>query len=279
MTGSTLKHGKGFTKPRKPMNPGKGFQSKGWARASACDEVGEGEGSTFGLSKRKQLQRASSQHDEVGEGVVSGFGLSKAAQTRKGAAFQDEVGEGITGIVGRSKRAQKQEMRRDPDRKRSVPTIDDPSRFKWGQEVGDGVVAQPKSVALRNPALLEMARGRQCLLQAPYTMSHDPATTVACHGNSHKFGKAKGRKAQDFYSAWGCFECHSWLDSSGAASDEKERVFHLAMFRQMLAWEQIAASEVEPQRFRRAAEWALDHLQAEEYDPRIALIELDLQIR
>lgn len=264
------------------MNPGKGFQSRGGGfqrhhdRADLAEEVGEGHGTSFGISKKQQT-RGAGQHagfcDEVGEGVVSGFGISKASQTRNAGKFQDEVGEGIAG--GFSKRHKRIEADYKAERVRKMPTLADPSRFKWGSEVGEGLVAMPKTVALRNPAIMDMARGRPCLLQAPYTMSHDPATTVACHGNSHQFGKAGARKANDQYTVWGCFECHSWLDQGSASQEEKLRVFHLGMFRQMLAWEQLAVSESELPKFRRAAEWALAQLEADEYDPRAALMELE----
>lgn len=259
---------------KKPMNPGKGFVNRGGFKprmretVALADEVGEGVVLPFGKQKQVGARCVSV---EVGEGVVLPFDKRKQA---RGAAFQDEVGEGI--VRGFSKRSRAIEADYKADRQRKTPTLGDPSRFKWGEEVGEGVVALPKSEAKRNQALLDMARARPCLLQAPYTMSHDPATTVACHGNSHKFGKAKGRKANDQYTVWGCFECHGWLDQGSATAEEKEKVFHLGMFRQMLAWEQVAASESEPQRFRRAAEWALDQLQADEYDPRTAILELDV---
>lgn len=261
---------------KKPMNPGKGFASRGGGfKAQGLDvvalddEVGEGHGSSFGYSKKRQA-RATGQSDEVGEGVVLPF--SKAKQAR-GAAFQDETGEGITKAW--SKRSKAIEADYKSDRARKIPTLNDPSRFKWGEEVGEGITSKPKTVALRNPAIMDMARGRQCLLQAPYTMHHDPATTVGCHGNGSQFEKGAHRKADECFVVWGCYECHSWLDQGSATAQEKERVFHFGMFRQMLAWEQVAASESEPARFRKAAEWALDQLQAKEYDPRAALLELD----
>lgn len=285
-----------------PMNPGKGFQHRGRGfqrhqdstTVALSEEVGEGQGSSFGYSKHKQA-RGAAFVDEVGEGVALPFGKHKQARGHapsdevgegvvlafdkrkqaRGEAFQDETGEGITRAF--SKRTKRIQADYNAERARKIPTLADPSRFKWGEEVGEGITAQPKTVALRNPAILEMARGRPCLLQAPYTMSHDPATTVGCHGNGHQFGKGDRRKADDCYVVWGCFECHSWLDQGSASQHEKLRVFHLGMFRQMLAWEQVAASEHESQRFKRAAEWALDNLQALEYDPRAALLELEGQ--
>lgn len=262
-----------------PINPGKGFQNRGGGfqrhqdrqTVALAEEVGEGHGSSFGYSKKRQA-RAAGQSDEVGEGVVLPF--SKAKQAR-GAAFQDETGEGITKAW--SKRSKAIEADYKSDRARKIPTLDDPSRFKWGGEVGEGVTAMPKAKALRNQAVMDSARGRPCLLQAPYTMHHDPLTTVACHGNWSTMEKGAGRKADDCYIVWGCFECHSWLDQGSAPAAEKQRVHALGMFRQMLAWEAMAVSETEPLKFRNAARWALDHLEAAEYDPRLVLAELDAQ--
>lgn len=302
MSGSTLNSGKGFTKPRKPMNPGKGFQNRGggFQRHDNRDEVGEGEGSSFGYSKKQQA-RGAAMHDEVGEGVtgfgmckksqtatfgkpsdmtgevgegVTGsFGLSKSAQTRNAGKFQDEVGEGL--VKGFGKRTRAVVAAYNEDRVRKVPTLDDAERFKWGEEVGEGAVSLPKVKHLSNQAVMDSARGRPCLLQAPYTMHHDPATTVACHGNWSTMGKGAHRKADDCYIVWGCYECHAWLDQGPATAEEKQRVHALGMFRQMLAWEAMAVSDVEPLKFRNAARWALDHLEAAEYDPRTVLMELE----
>lgn len=264
------------------MNPGKGFANRGGGfkprghkAAELAGEVGEGEGTTFGYSKRQQA-RGAALCDEVGEGLGQGFGISKKSQTHSaGKGLQAEVGEGVTGRFGRAKNGMSEVYTRDPDRVRSTPTLGDPSRFKWGEEVGEGVVSMVKPKARRSPAVMDSARGRMCMLQAPYTVQHDPATTVGCHGNGHKFGKAGARKADDCYVVWGCCECHAWLDASGASAEEKAKVFHLGMFRQMLAWEQLAVSETEPVRFRNAARWALDCLEADEYDPRSELLELE----
>lgn len=267
---------------KKPMNPGKGFasrgggfQSRGTKAAALAYEVGEGEGSTFGHSKRQQT-RAAALCDEVGEGLALGFGISKKSQTRSAGkvhAQGGEVGEGV--VRAFSKRAKGIEADYRASRERKMPTLADPSRFKWGEEVGEGVVSVVKTKARRSPAVMDSARGRMCMLQAPYTMHHDPATTVGCHGNGHQFGKAGARKADDCYVVWGCFECHAWLDQGSASAEEKAKVFHLGMFRQMLAWEQLAVSETEPERFRAAARWALECLEADEYDPRTELLELE----
>lgn len=63
--------------------------------------------------------------------------------------------------------------------------------------------AVPKSEPNRNPALLALSRGRDCLILAPGVHFHDRATVVACHSNQKQHGKGVGRKADDHYSVWG----------------------------------------------------------------------------
>jgi hypothetical protein len=121
---------------------------------------------------------------------------------------------------------------------------------------------QPKPEPKRNSALLDMARGRPCLLLVPGICNHSLDTTCACHSNLSIHGKAGARKADDCYSAWGCSACHRWLDQGSATAAQKEAAFMGAHSRQVLAWRQIASDPSEPERFRRAARWALEQLGA-----------------
>jgi hypothetical protein len=119
-----------------------------------------------------------------------------------------------------------------------------------------------KTEAYRDPVLLEMARGRPCLLLVPAACSQRVDTVVAAHSNLPEHGKAMSRKADDCYSAWGCFACHTWLDQSNAAASQKLGVFMAAHARQVLAWRLIEMDPNEPERFRRAAGRALERLNA-----------------
>jgi hypothetical protein len=119
-----------------------------------------------------------------------------------------------------------------------------------------------KSEPQRNRALLDMARDRPCLLQIDGVCTGDTATTVACHSNLSIHGKAGARKADDQYSVWGCMACHRWLDQGRGTFLRKESMFMLAHLSQVLEWRRIAADVGEPQRFRQAAQWALDRLNA-----------------
>jgi hypothetical protein len=124
------------------------------------------------------------------------------------------------------------------------------------------VHAAPKSEPKRNPALLEMAKGRECLLCPPGMCRCTPGSTVAAHSNLLEHGKGKGRKADDCYSVWAGFESHEWLDQGPAPAAEKEAAFMKAHLRQVLEWRRIATDPSEPERFRKAARWALTALNA-----------------
>lgn len=121
-------------------------------------------------------------------------------------------------------------------------------------------IADPKPEVHRNAALLEMARGRPCLILFPYLV-HDPDTVVACHSNLGEHGKGGARKANDEYSVWGCRDCHHLLDQgSYLTAEEKRASFDAAHKRQVQEWARIAADPTEKLRFRKAADWALNHL-------------------
>lgn len=128
---------------------------------------------------------------------------------------------------------------------------------------GGGTTAPaPKRRAYRDPALLELARGRHCLLRIPGMCVGATETTVAAHSNLLAHGKGKARKADDCYSVFACYPCHFWLDQGSASAVDKEAAFMAAHVRQVFAWREIAADASEPERFRKAAQRALEHLNA-----------------
>ena len=120
-----------------------------------------------------------------------------------------------------------------------------------------GARPAPKTVEHRNPALLAMARGRACLLRVPSVCNFDPLTTVACHSNQSVHGKGGARKADDHYSVWGCFACHTWLDSEGIAYEIKVARYAQALATQIEHWQTVASDTMESPTNRKAARWAL----------------------
>lgn len=124
--------------------------------------------------------------------------------------------------------------------------------------VDGGVNAAPKSLQHRCPALLELARGKPCLLRIAGVCCGDPSTTVACHSNWSDHGKAGSRKADDQYTVWGCVTCHSWLDQGSAPQAEKRSAFDVGLHRQLAEWASIQATD--RGRHGRAANWALERI-------------------
>jgi hypothetical protein len=131
-----------------------------------------------------------------------------------------------------------------------------------GTYAGGTRATAPKTAPYRDPALLEMARGRPCLLCQPGFCRCTPGTVVACHSNLSIHGKAKGRKADDLYTVWGGAEAHRALDQGKESREAKEARFMAAHLRQVEAWRVVAADPNEPRRFRRAAQRALENLNA-----------------
>jgi len=144
----------------------------------------------------------------------------------------------------------------------SKPTPCAPARHKGSRGTYAGTTAgpAPKSRARRRPRLLELARSMPCLLQVPGVCNHDTATTVACHSNWGEHGKAGARRAEDCYSAWGCYACHAWLDQGDADAVLKRPIFDAALQRQVEWWARIAADPSRSEPDRRAARWAIDQV-------------------
>lgn len=89
----------------------------------------------------------------------------------------------------------------------------------------------------RNRALLDLARSKPCLLQIPDVCIGGTETTVACHSNQARHGKAGWLKAHDWAAAWGCIACHSYIDqnTTGATYDEKVALWEAGFERTRLS--------------------------------------------
>lgn len=128
----------------------------------------------------------------------------------------------------------------------------------------DGMaLAQPKSIAKRNPHLLAMARNQGCLLKVPGVCNGRQDTTVAAHSNLGIHGKAKARKADDQYHVYACAACHTWLDQGPAPAAEKTGRFMAAHLWMVDIWRGVAGGFLDgTPKDRAAAAWALDQLRA-----------------
>jgi hypothetical protein len=114
----------------------------------------------------------------------------------------------------------------------------------------------------RDPNLLKLAKGEKCLLQiSDDCMGDEGSTTVAAHSNFMMHGKAKGLKAEDCYSVWSCYKCHSIFDQGGVFTrEEKANLFYEALLRQIEEWRKIATTPTLKLWKVEAARNALDYL-------------------
>jgi hypothetical protein len=162
-----------------------------------------------------------------------------------------------------AKKLAEHQERRAAEREERFAQRCTPSRaITPGSYAGATAEAAPKSEPYRDPVLLELARGRPCLLCRPGGCICSHGSTVACHSNLGIHGKAKGRKADDCYTVWGGDTAHYWLDFGKADRAMKTERFLIAHANQVLAWRLIAADPKEPERFRAAARRALERLNA-----------------
>lgn len=114
----------------------------------------------------------------------------------------------------------------------------------------------------RDADLLKLAKGEKCLLQiSDDCMGDEGSTTVAAHSNFMLHGKAKGLKAEDCYSVWACYKCHSIFDQGGLFTrEEKGDLFSEALLRQVEEWRKIATTPTLKPWKVEAARNALDYL-------------------
>lgn len=66
--------------------------------------------------------------------------------------------------------------------------------------------------------LTKAARGQECQIRIPGVCNGDASTTVLCHLN----GGGTGRKSNDLHAAWGCSDCHAWVDGGYAKLSTRE---------------------------------------------------------
>jgi hypothetical protein len=114
----------------------------------------------------------------------------------------------------------------------------------------------------RDANLLKLAKGEKCLLQiSDYCFGDEGSTTVAAHSNLMHHGKGKGLKAEDCFSVWACYKCHSLFDQGGSFTrEEKNDLFYEALLRQIEEWRKIATTPtLKPWKVEAARE-ALDYL-------------------
>lgn len=123
----------------------------------------------------------------------------------------------------------------------------------------------PKRKPYRDPHLLRMAKGMNCLLNVPGVCNHDPQTTVACHSNLSTHGKGMSQKAHDAFTVCGCSSCHAWLDRGMGAYEEKEARFMRGHRLQIQQWHQVVESPYSTKKDKESAKAAIEFVGRYEY--------------
>lgn len=59
--------------------------------------------------------------------------------------------------------------------------------------------------------ITEAARGQNCTIRGPIC-NRNPETTVATHFRNLRLGSGMGIKPPDLFVAFGCSDCHDWVD-------------------------------------------------------------------
>jgi hypothetical protein len=62
--------------------------------------------------------------------------------------------------------------------------------------------------------LRALARGKPCMIRQPAICNGNPETTVLCHLRMAGIS-GMGLKANDILAAWGCSDCHRYVDTHG----------------------------------------------------------------
>lgn len=96
------------------------------------------------------------------------------------------------------------------------------------------------SAMYRDTKLLELARGRNCLVGLRGICTADDDTVVAAHSNQLRHGKGRGLKAEDCYTVWACSACHIFIDASQASRAERVAAWEAGWHRQKQEWKRIA---------------------------------------
>ena len=77
--------------------------------------------------------------------------------------------------------------------------------------------------------LTKLARGRDCMIRGP-TCNGNPDTVVLCH--IRQIGiSGIGLKAPSILGAWGCSDCHAYVDWQGDGRESRELLLLRGMAR------------------------------------------------
>ena len=78
--------------------------------------------------------------------------------------------------------------------------------------------------------ITKSAKGEDCQIRIPGVCNHNPKTTVFCHLG----GAGMGIKQKDLHGAYGCSDCHNYVDGRVPSNRDKNIIklwFYDAVFR------------------------------------------------
>jgi len=84
-----------------------------------------------------------------------------------------------------------------------------------------------KPIKIRSKKIRQSAKGESCTLRIPGVCNHNPETVVFCHAPSPH--KGTGSKSDDFWGAYGCSDCHRFVDEN-VPSHNVRSYFYDAIF-------------------------------------------------
>ena len=92
-----------------------------------------------------------------------------------------------------------------------------------GKDEGQLMTSYLKVKPYRNPKLLKLAK------DAPCSLCGSIGTTVSAHSNYSEHGKGMGKKAEDCYIAFLCYQCHMEIDQGAESYDAKKERWYKGM--------------------------------------------------
>jgi hypothetical protein len=84
--------------------------------------------------------------------------------------------------------------------------------------------------AIKSKKITQSARGEVCTLNTP-VCTNNTDTTVFCHAPSEV--KGMGNKSPDYWGAYGCQQCHTYLDGNNETRLDRLAYWYRGIFRTM----------------------------------------------
>ena len=87
---------------------------------------------------------------------------------------------------------------------------------------------------IKSKKLRDSAKGQECTFNIVGVCNYNPETVVLCHINTE--GGKMGGKTDDISAAFGCSDCHFWIDQNQGSEEESLFYKLRALIRTHLIW-------------------------------------------